>query len=55
MEYILRKYNDKDYEFIYELKKNAYKDYVIANWGIWNEEEQRKYYHTFIETYKNNT
>ena len=25
---------EKDYEFIYELKKNAYKEYVEANWGI---------------------
>ena len=55
MKYFLRKYNNNDYEFIYELKKNAYKDYVIANWGDWNEEDQKKYYHTFIETYKDNT
>lgn len=34
LEYGLRKVTKKDYEFIYEVKKNAYQKYVEANWGL---------------------
>ena len=34
-------YTDSDYEFVYEVKKNAYIKYVEACWGPWNEEVQR--------------
>lgn len=38
MEHIaLKKYNDNDYRFIYEVKKNAYKKYVEECWGAWVE------------------
>ena len=37
-------YKDEDYEFVFEVKKNAYKKYVEKYWGSWNEDEQRKYY-----------
>ena len=47
-------YIDDDYEFVYEVKKNAYKKYVEECWGSWIEEDQRKYFKTFIETVKNN-
>ena len=35
-----KKYTDEDYEFVYNLKKEAYKDYVIKYYGEYNEEEQ---------------
>ena len=37
-------YTDDDYDFVYEVKKNAYKKYVEECWGSWNEEEQQKYF-----------
>ena len=54
MEYSLRSYNDSDYDFIYQTKKNAYKDYVIANYGEWNEDIQRQYFSDFIDKSKQN-
>lgn len=51
--YNFRKITENDYEFIYELKKNAYKKYVEINWGAWIEEDQRNYFKNFFETYKN--
>ena len=39
--YVLRKYENTDYEFVYEVKKNAYKKYVEQCWGKWNEKDQR--------------
>ncbi len=47
-------YKDEDYEFVFKVKKNAYKKYVEKYWGSWNEDEQRKYYENFITTVKNN-
>ncbi len=47
-------YKDEDYEFVYEVKKNAYKKYVEECWGAWVEEDQRKYFEKFIETVKGN-
>ena len=47
-------YTDNDYEFVYEVKKNAYKKYVEECWGSWIEEDQRKYYEKFINTVKEN-
>lgn len=35
--YILRKYENTDYEFVYEVKKNAYKKYVEQCCGKWDE------------------
>ena len=48
----LIKYTDEFYEFVYEVKKNAYIKYVEQIWGPWNEEDQRKYFDNFINTYK---
>lgn len=48
-------YNDEDYEFVYNVKKNAYKKYVEECWGEWKEEDQRKHFERFINTVKNNT
>lgn len=53
--YTTRKYNDEDYEFVYQLKKDSYIKYVEANWGTWNEEDQRKYFEKFINTVKNDS
>ncbi len=50
----LTPYTDIDYEFVYEVKKNAYKKYVEWCWGTWNEEDQRKYFEKFITTVKDN-
>jgi len=47
-------YTDDDYEFVYEVKKNAYKKYVEECWGSWIEEDQRKYFEKFIMTVRNN-
>ena len=47
-------YIDDDYEFVYEVKKNAYKKYVEECWGTWDEENQRKYFESFINKYKDN-
>ena len=47
-------YTDKDYEFVYEVKKNAYKKYVEECWGSWVEDDQRKYFEKFINTVKDN-
>ena len=51
--YILEPYTDEYYEFVYEIKKNAYKKYVESCWGEWNENDQREYFKKFIDTYKN--
>ena len=52
MKYEFRRFTKNDYEYIYELKKKAYIDYVIANWGTWDENAQREYFKKFVETYK---
>ena len=51
IEYIFDNYTDDDYEFVYETKKHAYKKYVEANWGEWNEDKQREMFADFIKTY----
>ena len=51
----LIKYTDEFYEFVYEVKKNAYIKYVEQIWGPWNEEDQRKYFDNFINTYKDSS
>ena len=52
MKYEFRRFTKDDYEYIYELKKKAYIDYVIANWGTWDENAQREYFKKFVEAYK---
>ena len=54
-DYRLVPITEMDYEFIYELKKNAYKQYVELNWGAWDEAAQREYFKKFIEAYKDTT
>ena len=45
---------DNDYEFIYDVKKDAFERYVILNFGIWNEDMQRDFHKKFVETNRNN-
>ena len=52
---LLKPYTDNDYEFVYEVKKNAYKKYVVKCWGAWVEEDQRKHFEKFITNVKDNT
>ena len=53
-EIILIPYTDEDYEFVYEVKKNAYQKYVEFCWGAWIEKDQRKYFDKFISNIKKN-
>ena len=50
--YGLRAVTENDYDFIYQVKKNAYKKYVEMNYGDWNEEQQKEYFKRFIEACK---
>ena len=52
--YKLKKYSDNYYNFVYEVKKEAYKKYVEENFGEWNEEEQKEYFDKFINAVKEN-
>lgn len=51
-QYNMRPYINNEYhnykEFIYQTKKEGYKKYVEECFGIWDEEEQRKYFDEFI-------
>ena len=51
---VLVPYLDEDYEFVYEVKKNAYRKYVEGCWGEWIEEDQRTYFEKFIRDVRNN-
>lgn len=50
--YGLRRITENDYDFIYQVKKDAYKKYVEIYFGNWEEELQKEYFKKFIETYK---
>lgn len=52
MIYELRTITEQDYDFIYQVKKDAYKKYVEINFGGWDEEQQQEFFKKFIETYK---
>lgn len=51
-QYNMRPYIDNEYhnykEFVYQVKKNAYKKYVEENWGPWNDDVQRELFQKFI-------
>lgn len=51
---ILKQYTDDYYEFVYQVKKDAYKNYVIECFGTWDENIQRQYFAKFINQVKNN-
>jgi len=50
--YELRSITESDHDFIYQVKKDAYKKYVEICFGSWDEEQQKEYFKKFIETYK---
>ena len=52
---ILKKYTDDYYDFVYEVKKNAYKKYVEECWGAWDEKTQKEYFEKFINTYRDSS
>ena len=52
MKYGIRCVTENDYDFIYRVKKEAYQKYVEKYYGSWDEEQQKEYFKTFIETYK---
>ena len=52
--YKLKKYSDNYYNFVYEVKKEAYKKYVEENFCKWDEEIQREYFNEFIDDVKEN-
>ena len=52
--YKLKKYSDKYYNFVYEVKKEAYKKYVEENFGKWDENVQKEYFYKFINNVKEN-
>ena len=49
MNYILEPFNHSFYNFVYELKKLCYKDYVVENFGSWNDDEQYKFFDNYID------
>ena len=48
MEYKIRDYESKDYQFVYDVKKIVYQKYVEMNWGEWNEEKQIEMFKDFM-------
>ena len=52
--YRLKKYSDDYYNYVYEVKKEAYKKYVEENFGEWNEDVQKEYFDKFINNVKEN-
>ncbi len=50
--YVLRDITENDYDYIYQVKKGAYKKYVEMYFGSWDEEQQKEYFKKFIEIYK---
>ena len=47
------KYNDCDYNFVYQAKKHGYKDYVEKFYGKWDDDEQYKMFDNYIGVRKN--
>ena len=42
-------YTDEYYDFVYEVKKNAYKKYVEECWGKWDDIDQKKRFKESME------
>ena len=47
--YTLRPFTKDDFDFVYQIKKEAYQCYVEKFWGEWNEEKQRSFFADFIQ------
>jgi len=52
---ILKKYTENYYDFVYDVKKTAYRKYVEECWGVWDEEQQKEYFKKFINIYHNSS
>ena len=52
IEYTLRTITEQDYDFIYQVKKDAYQKYVEMNFGEWNDELQKEFFKAFMEKIK---
>ncbi len=50
--YELRSVTENDYDFVYQVKRDAYKKYVEMCFGNWDEEQQKEYFKRFMEAYK---
>lgn len=50
-----KKYDESNYDFVYELKKIVYKKYVEEYFKIWDEDAQKNYFKSFIEKVYDNT
>ena len=48
----LRKANENDYNFIFNLNKTVYKDYAIKIWGSWDDEFQKQFCENRFKTEK---
>ncbi len=46
-------YQSKNYDYIYKIKKSLYADYVIENYGKWEENKQIEFFETYINNNKN--
>ena len=51
-QYKFREISADDYEYIYRLKKEAYKEYVELNFGPWDEVQQRGFFERFFSVCK---
>ena len=51
-EYELRTITEQDYDFIYQVKKDAYQKYVEMNFGEWQDELQKEFFKAFMEKFK---
>ena len=49
------KCREEDYEFIYNLKKEVYYDYIIKYYGEYNEQDQRERFNQRINEIKDDT
>ncbi len=51
--YKLRPYMQADFEFVYQIKKEAYKKYVEEFWGTWDENKQHAFFNDFMNKVQN--
>ena len=49
MEYIFRKYEDKDLEYLYQTKKDLFKWYVEIAYGPWDDNFQMNFFIDFVK------
>ena len=52
MEYKFRDFEESDYEFVYNIKKQEYKSYVEMFFGAWNEEDQKQRFEKYFNDRK---